>query len=256
MNCFARAVLSLTLLGLTAADSLAAECAQSPGAIGTSRVITVNPRKMERIGTLQFPETLPLNDHEVVLSFDDGPRSPYTKSVLDTLASQCVKAVFFPVGQMAKREPYLIRRAHSEGHTMGSHTQTHPHLAQLSVNEAEKNIDQGIDSVAAALADSAGVAPFFRAPFLETTPELDTYLRSRGLMLWGIDFGADDWERISPAEVVDRAVTAVEQKRKGVLLLHDVMPQTAAALPYLLDALKARSYKIVHVVADNRREPD
>ena len=75
---------------------------------------------------MQYRETLPLKDHEVVLTFDDGPLPPYTNRMLDMLAEQCVKATFFMVGRMARAYPRLVRRIHAEGHTIGTHSQNHP----------------------------------------------------------------------------------------------------------------------------------
>src|SRR6516164_3461004 len=71
-------------------------------AMPTSRTLVVDPNEHSRVGSMQYPETLPLNDHEVVLTFDDGPLPRYTNRVLETLASECVKATFFMVGQMAR----------------------------------------------------------------------------------------------------------------------------------------------------------
>jgi len=65
-----------------------------PGALGVSRTLVVDPNEHSRVGSMQYPETLPLNDHEVVLTFDDGPLPRYTNRVLETLASECVKATF------------------------------------------------------------------------------------------------------------------------------------------------------------------
>ena len=78
--------------------------------------------------TLQYRETLPLEDHEVVLTFDDGPLPPYTPKVLDALAAECVKATFFIVGQQAEAYPDLLRREYREGHTIGTHTEHHRYL--------------------------------------------------------------------------------------------------------------------------------
>ena len=75
-----------------------AECPGNPDALGTSRTIVVDPREHVRIGTMDYAETLPLADREVVLTFDDGPIPPYTGKVLDILAAECVKATYFIVG--------------------------------------------------------------------------------------------------------------------------------------------------------------
>src|SRR4051812_42323599 len=78
--------------GLAAMPASAADCPGNPGALGTSRTLVVDPKEHPRIGTMQYAETLPLQDHEVVLTFDDGPLPPHSGKVLDILASQCVKA--------------------------------------------------------------------------------------------------------------------------------------------------------------------
>src|SRR6476646_7467660 len=90
-----------------------------PTALGTSRTIIVDPRAHSRIGAMSYAETLPLQDKEVVLTFDDGPERPDTGEVLDILASECVRATFFIVGRMAKIHPELVRRLVDEGHTVG-----------------------------------------------------------------------------------------------------------------------------------------
>ncbi len=97
-----------------------------------------------RLGLMQYQETLPLQDHEVVLTFDDGPLPPYTANVLDALAAECVKANFFVVGQMARAYPALVQREYREGHTIGTHTEHHLFLPHLSEEAATKEITDGI----------------------------------------------------------------------------------------------------------------
>jgi peptidoglycan/xylan/chitin deacetylase (PgdA/CDA1 family) len=224
-----------------------ASCTDNPSALGTSRIIVADPKRSLKIGTIQFSQTLPLNDHEIVLSFDDGPLSPETDKVLDALAAECVKATFFVVGAMVKDSTDTLRRAYAEGHTIGTGTESHRYLSKLPLRQAEREITEGIATAVAALPDNAVVAPFFRAPYLETTPALDAFLISRHLMLWSIDAQADDWQNITPDQVVERALASVEKKGKGILMLYDIQPQTAAALPKLLTELKARGYRVVHV---------
>src|SRR5436309_10893439 len=112
------------LLGTAAAR--ASECPSRPDALGVERVIAVDPREHPRIGVMQYPQSLPLADKEVVLTFDDGPLPPHSTAVLDILAAQCVKATFFLVGEMAREFPSIVRRIHEEGHTIGTHSEHHP----------------------------------------------------------------------------------------------------------------------------------
>jgi peptidoglycan/xylan/chitin deacetylase (PgdA/CDA1 family) len=96
------------LIGLTAAS--AADCPGHPNALGTSRTLVVDPREHPRVGTMQYPETLPLADHEVVLTFDDGPLPRNSNKILEILAAECVKATFFTIGNMARSSPEGVRK--------------------------------------------------------------------------------------------------------------------------------------------------
>lgn len=234
----------------------AAECPGNPDALGTSRILSVDPGEHRRLGTMQYRETLPLMDKEVVLTFDDGPLQPYSQRVLDALAAECVKATYFIVGRMARSNPEMVRRIAAAGHTIGTHTENHPYrLDQVDSARAEQEVDAGIAATVAALGRDYAVAPFFRFPGLRRTDHLEAYLDSRSIMTWSADFPADDWRRISAQEVTNRALQRLEAKGKGILLLHDIQPATALALPGLLRELKARGFRIVHVVPAGPEQP-
>lgn len=234
---------SLIATGTAAAD----EC--PAGALGVSRTLVVDPHEHARLGSFQYNESLPLMDHEVVLTFDDGPLPPYTNRILDTLASECVKATFFMVGRMVQGYPAVVRRVYNEGHTIANHSQTHPFtFHKMSVEQASQEIEGGFASLRSALGDAKAVAPFFRIPGLLRQDSVERYLAAHNYMTWSVDFAADDWTHISSQEVARRAVNRIVARGKGILLLHDIQPATALALPEILKELKARGFKIVHVV--------
>jgi peptidoglycan-N-acetylglucosamine deacetylase len=244
------------ITSLTAASALAADCPGHPDAIGTERTIVVDPREHPRIGTMQYPETLPLRDHEVVLTFDDGPLPRNSDQVLQTLADNCVKATFFLIGEQARANPEGVRKLAAAGHTIGTHSQTHPlTFHKMPVEQAVKQIDDGIASVLAALSDPTAISPFFRIPGLLRADGVEEYLAGQGIQVWSADFLADDWHRISSARVYDLAMKRLEARGKGILLLHDIQARTAAALPKILHDMKARGYKIVHIVPATLQEP-
>jgi peptidoglycan/xylan/chitin deacetylase (PgdA/CDA1 family) len=247
------------MCGLTlfwAAVAGAAECPGNPDALGTSRTIVVDPTEHQRLGSMQYHESLPLEDHEVVLTFDDGPLPPRTTHALDILAHECVKATFFLVGRMAHTFPDTVRRIHDAGHTIGTHSYSHPlTFHRMPLDKAEFEINEGIAAVASALGDGNGPAPFFRVPGLLRAEGVEHYLASRHVQVWSADFPADDWLRIGPAQVYARALQRIEANHKGILLLHDIQPRTVEALPYLLRELKRRGYRIVHVVPTTLDRP-
>ncbi|MBO0758774.1 MAG: polysaccharide deacetylase family protein [Bradyrhizobiaceae bacterium] len=247
--------LAFVVFGI-ARTALAEDCPGNPGAIGTSRTIVVDPTEHPRIGGMSYAETLPLADKEVVLTFDDGPIEPYSSKILDILASECVHATYFVVGDMVRAHPELVQRELREGHTVGTHSMTHPYaFRRLRFDVAKAQIDDGIAAASAAVGDPKALAPFFRFPGFERTDESEDYLAGRGMMVWGADFPADDWMRISDKEIVRRALMRIQHKGKGILLLHDIHPATVRALPMLLKELKARGYHIVHVVPASEDRP-
>jgi len=113
-------LLSLTL----AAPAAARDC--GPDALNVSRTIEIGP-KGAAVGLQSYPRTLDLQDHEVILTFDDGPAAS-TGKVLDALADACARATFFVIGRNAEESPALVKRAADEGHTIGHHSYSHPAL--------------------------------------------------------------------------------------------------------------------------------
>jgi hypothetical protein len=167
-----------------------------------------------------------------------------------------VKATFFIIGRMARSFPEGVRRLREAGHSIGTHTQNHPlSMNRMPIDRARQEIDDGIAATKAALGDGGGLAPFFRIPGLLRADAVEDYLASQGIQIWSADFPADDWHHISPARVYDTAIRRLEAKGKGILLLHDIQGRTGAALPRILETLKARGYRIVHVVPATPERP-
>jgi peptidoglycan/xylan/chitin deacetylase (PgdA/CDA1 family) len=229
-------------------------CPGNPDAIGTSRTVVVDGAKLPLIGTMHYQTSVPLEDHEVLLTFDDGPRPPYTDRILDALAAECAKATFFMVGYMVRANPQTVRRVYNEGHSIGSHSQNHPvHFGSLGLAGVISEVGGGFGTLTAALGDPHAVSTFFRAPGLAQNRWLNGYLAARATSLWSTDTHAWDWSGISAAEIVRRTLAQLDAKGHGVVLLHDLQPATALAMPALLKALKAHGYRIVHAVPPGER---
>jgi len=249
MRISAIALFCLTVIGLSA-TAKSEECPGNANALGTSRVLTISRGEFTRIGSIQYKETLPLADHEIVLTFDDGPIPPYSNAILNVLDSQCVKATYFMVGEMAQAYPALVRRIYNAGHTIGTHSQHHPFgFEHLSMHRVEREVDDGIASMDAALGDPKAVSPFFRIPGLGRTSEIESFLAAHSLVTWSADIDTDDWWRgTTPDQLVKRAMRRLNAKGRGIILMHDIHPATALALPRLLKELKNGGYHVVQVV--------
>jgi peptidoglycan-N-acetylglucosamine deacetylase len=166
-----------------------------------------------------------------------------------------VKATYFLVGQMAHAYPSVVRRIYNEGHTIGTHSQNHPHaFERLSMRRVEREVDGGIDSVTATLGDAKALSPFFRVPGLGRTNAIERFLERKQLITWSADVDTDDWWRGStPEAIVQRAMRRLNAHGSGIILMHDIHRKTAMALPILLKELKANGYNVVHVVAGGER---
>jgi peptidoglycan/xylan/chitin deacetylase (PgdA/CDA1 family) len=233
-----------------AAAAQAADCPRK-GALGTSRVMTVDPAIWPRLGRRDFAQTLPLRDHEVVLTFDDGPWPATTPRVLRTLAMACVRATFFLIGKPASEFPWIVQATAVEGHSIGHHTWTHFSLRRMPHADAVEEIDHGISAVEMAqhgIETTTPSTPFFRFPGFESTPALLDLLQSRGISAFSTDLLANDWVRMTPRQELNLLVKRLKLVNRGIILLHDPQRTTAAMLPAFLHYLKEHNYHVVHLV--------
>lgn len=221
----------------------------TPGAIGVSRVHTIDTSKQPRFGQQQYKELDFLNDGEVVLTFDDGPLRPYTLPVLKALDAHCTKATFFVVGRMAIADPELVKDTARRGHTIGTHTWSHMDLRKIGPSRAKGEFELGLSAVGRALGKP--VAPFFRFPFLSDPKNMRDYAQQRGVGVCSIEVDSNDYRTKNPEDVNRNVLTQLQNQRKGIILFHDIQPSTAGALKGLLDTIKARGFKVVHIVASN-----
>jgi len=254
MACFPfMRMVALAGLWAAAAPALAQEACSRPDALGTSRVIEVNSKGGLKLGLKSYPQTLALEPGEVVLTFDDGPLPATTGPILKALDDECVKATFFLVGRNAQANPTFVQREKARGHTVGHHTFSHPFVTMRGFTEAaaKADMEQGFAADDRALGASQGAAPrtpFFRYPGFADTPELNSWLASRNIAIFGADLWASDWVDMNPQKTMELLLARLDHAGKGIILLHDTRPQTAKMLPALLRELKARGYKVVHMI--------
>ncbi|MCX5493773.1 polysaccharide deacetylase family protein [Kaistia dalseonensis] len=244
---FARiAVVAFLFACAHVASPKAATCGED--ALGTERVINLDEIDGGKFGSIQYA-SLPLEDREVVLTFDDGPRAETTREVLAALREQCVRATFFLLGNRIEREPTMVAEILAQGHSVGTHTYSHPDLTHLDGAAAMAEVGKGWDPLVANLPpdmDSSKVR-MFRAPNFGSTDELDEALREQGFFLISADVTAQDFDDPSALSVVNRLLDKLARVRRGIVLMHDIKPVTARMLPLFLSELKLRGFKVVQI---------
>jgi peptidoglycan-N-acetylglucosamine deacetylase len=223
-------------------------CAGNPDALGLSRTVEIDTTGGPAFGFEQYKAHDFLAQKEVVLTFDDGPQKIHTELVLAALAQHCTKATFFSIGKMALGYPEIIRDVIKQGHTVGSHTWSHADLRTKKTGAAAiDEIERGISSVKRAV--GGPVAPFFRFPFLRDSADTLSHLRGRNIAVFSADVDSFDFKFRNPDQTVKSVMDKLDKKGKGIILMHDIQPTTAKAVPLLLAALKAKGYKVVHLKA-------
>jgi peptidoglycan/xylan/chitin deacetylase (PgdA/CDA1 family) len=244
----ARPTLAMMAPAQAKAAAASARC-ENPDALGISRTVEIDTTGGPGFGADQFKAHDFLEPGEIVLTFDDGPWPGNTPAVLAALSAQCLKATFFPIGQHVSWHPDILRQVVARDHTIGSHSWSHVNLAKKSLPEAKDEIENGVSAVA--ITAGRPLAPFFRFPGLSQTPELTAYLAERNIGIFSIDVDSFDFKLKNPDKVITSVMTKLEKRGKGIVLMHDFQHSTALALPTLLQQLKARGFKIVHLKAKN-----
>ncbi|MFG3435735.1 polysaccharide deacetylase family protein [Nonomuraea sp. NPDC047897] len=177
----------------------------------------------------------------IALTFDDGP-GKHTPALLDVLRKEKVKATFFLMGKHVEEFPDIARRTAAEGHAVGNHTYGHPSLTSSNDREvldeirlAQTIIEETVDRR----------VTMFRPPYGHTDERVLRLAGEQGLaqVMWTgttLDWKVRDARRI-------KATVLRLARRDGVILMHDVVPQTVKAMPAIVKELKKRGYHLVTV---------
>lgn len=194
----------------------------------------------------------------VVLTFDDGPDPSWTPKILDILKEKSVHASFFIIGENGAANPKLVQRILAEGHDLGNHTFTHPNLGETpeGVTAIELNATQRLIEALTGRSTRLLRPPYFGDAEPSTPSEISPLLVAEklGYLTVGLKVDPDDWQRPPADEIVRRVVAQATdpdpEKRGQIILLHDGggdRSQTVAALPALIDALRAKGLDFVPV---------
>ncbi|HXX20220.1 MAG TPA: glycosyltransferase [Candidatus Acidoferrum sp.] len=200
--------------------------------------------------------------HKVALTFDDGPDPTWTPKILDILKQKQAPAAFFAIGESANQYPEIVKREFAQGDEVGNHTFTHPEFDIEHLNKTEIQVQLNLTELL--LESYLGVkTTLFRPPYgIDHQPEnaaevqLLPIPQSMGYMIIGARIDPHDWGEANgqpPAPVstiVQRVLTDTEANKGNIILMHDGggdRSHTVAALPQIIDGLRAKGYEFVSV---------
>jgi peptidoglycan-N-acetylglucosamine deacetylase len=220
----------------------------------------------EHMETYPQPYTIQYSGYkpgELALSFDDGPDPDWTPKILDILKREHAKATFMIIGGQAEDNIGLLRRVVAEGHEIGNHTWTHPDISAISAQQLklELNLTERL------FASKLGIKPlFFRPPYsIDQEPDTNDQaapaymIQNMGYTIIGNKIDTSDWDerqKRTPQQITQDVLDQLKlfktrpAFRGSIILLHDGggdRSVTVAALPVLIESLRARGYKFVQV---------
>jgi peptidoglycan/xylan/chitin deacetylase (PgdA/CDA1 family) len=189
------------------------------------------------------PPPPPPPGSKIYLTFDDGP-SVYTPQILSELKAEGVPATFFVIGANAAQFPGYLQQEHADGEGIGDHTWDHPDLTTLPQDQVRSELQSTADEIT----NLTGTRPtLWRPPYGAFNDSVTQIASSLGLSmrLWDVD--SQDWTMPGTATIVGNVVNNV--RPDAIVLLHDGSPdgtgdrsQTVAALPTIIDTLRAQGY--------------
>ncbi|HVR44000.1 MAG TPA: polysaccharide deacetylase family protein [Thermoanaerobaculia bacterium] len=240
------------------------------------------PRESVRSASSRFVESFtrgPADRSEVVLSFDGGSNTTGAIAILDLLRERAIRTTIFLTGEFIERNPDLVRRVVADGHEVGNHTWSHPHLTSFSKtrrhgtlpNVSRDFLHAELRRTADAFRDATGreMAPFWRAPFGEENSEIRGWAEELGYLHVGwthgrrynldsLDWVSDQRSPIyfDPEQLADRLIRFGEANgttlNGGIVLMHlgsdrEENERLDKALPRLIAGLEERGMRFVKV---------
>ena len=182
------------------------------------------------------------DDNKVAISFDAAWGNEDTDELIDILAQYNVKTTFFVVGQWVDKYPESVLALFTAGHEIMNHSNTHPHMTQLSKEGILSELNACSDKIEAI----TNVRPtLLRPPYGDYNNTLITTLTEQGVYSIQWDVDSLDWKGISAAEITKRVLSKIESG--SIVLFHNAAEHTPEALPEILKGIKEMGYEIVPV---------
>lgn len=173
----------------------------------------------------------------VSITFDDGPQRKYTSAVLDILRDKKVPATFFIIGNRVYHHEDILRRMIVEGHSIGNHSYTHTAFPKLT----SEGVFREVFLTEKALFLTTGFMPrYFRFPYGEEDTRIKNVFFGQ-IIGWNVD--AYDWKAKNPSVLTKQILSQL--KPGCIILLHDIKPDTVAALPDIIEGIRKEGYTLV-----------
>lgn len=216
---------------------LIAATALSIGGVTVSKAVTAatEPRDIP----IYSVET---DEKKVAISFDAAWGNEQTPELLDILDRYDVKATFFLVGQWVDNFPESVKEIAKKGHDVENHSNTHAHMPELSLESMTEEIVSCNDKIKAL----TGKCPtLFRPPYGDYNNNVVGAVKNQNMYCIQWDVDSLDWKDLSADEITQRVTSKLQNG--SIVLLHNGAKNTPAALPSIIEGIKAQGYELVPI---------
>ncbi len=180
---------------------------------------------------------------QIAVSFDAAWGNDDTETLINILKEYDVPATFFVVGAWVDKYPESVKQLSDAGHQVQNHSNTHPHMPQLSKEQMRNEIE----SCNKKIENITGVCPtLLRPPYgdydncvIESVEGLNMHT-----IQWSVD--SLDWKDNATAESICSRVTS-KVTNGSIVLFHNDAEHTPEALPTILKCLKDQGYEFVFI---------
>lgn len=182
------------------------------------------------------------SDKVLSISFDASWGAEKTIPILDILDKYNVKTTFFLVGSWVDKYPEMLKEIVSRGHEIGNHSDSHPHMSQLTEDNIRKELRMMSDKVE----KLTGVRPtLFRPPYGDYNNRVISVARQEGYeaVQWSID--SLDWKDRGTADIIKQCTYRVEPG--DIVLFHNDSNDIVNALPTVIEHYQQLGYTIIPV---------
>lgn len=224
-----RSILAAAICLLAGAAAIAVSVTSTTQAVQTAASPKLNPVYRVEGGKKQ-----------AAISFDAAWGDEQTAELLDILEKHNVKATFFLVGDWVDKYPDDVKEIAARGHDIGNHSDTHPHMPELSESSASDEITACNEKIKAL----TGRAPtLFRPPYGDYNNSVVGCVKGMGMYCVQWDVDSLDWKDPSPEQM---AKTVLDKVTDGsIVLMHNGAKNTPAALPSIIEGIRAKGLEIV-----------
>ncbi len=181
-------------------------------------------------------------EKKVAVTFNCAWEAEDIPEILSVLEKYEAKATFFILGQWAKENPDEVKMIAEAGHEIGTHSNTHPDMAKITMEKAREELLRSCEYIEKA---GGGKPKLFRAPSGSYSGELIKTASEMGFMTIQWDIDSRDWKDKTAAEMVESVTKNVG--KGSIILFHSGKKNTLEALPQILEILKNGGYEFVKI---------